>query len=164
MSYYFQFAPHLEWDHQNIIYDVHDFLEPPFMVSVPQLTSIVKEFLRTFEIVGLVEPNHDSHSGNGSHEKTRPSLQLVTDYAYLIQVNKLKKETVNTLCMKLVKYLQDGVSELSNNNGDRKILDTTWASYFAGLHEIATLRNFLSRFTTSRKKVYRQGYIFVMEG
>ncbi len=164
MIYYFQFAPHVEWEHQNILYDVHTFLEPPFRVSVPQVTSVVKEFLRHFNTVGIIEPNSEPPSENGNHENTTSSLHLVTDYAYLIQVKQLNKHVLNTFCGQLVNYIQTGVFDLSQIKEHRKMLETPWMTYFAGLSEIAELSSFLSRFTTSRKKMYRQGYIFVMEG
>ncbi len=132
--------------------------------SVPRVTSVVKEFLHHFDTVGIIEPNSEPPSGNGNHEHTTPSLHLVTDYAYLLQVKQLNKHALNTFCEHLVNYIQTGVLDLSQIKEHRKMLETPWMTYFAGLSEIAELSSFLSRFTTSRKKMYRQGYIFVMEG
>ncbi|PZO36438.1 MAG: hypothetical protein DCF17_17320 [Shackletoniella antarctica] len=175
MKYNLNFSLNLERHEHCVIYNEKEFTEKPIQISVPDIVELVEQFLKSFEEVAITEqltssptpskekfkeessaqgkPLIDSKSGIKPN-----SLRVVAAKAYICQSKDLDKKVLEQFCSDLTKYVQDGCSQISPEN----FLSEQVNLYVAGLREVLEIRNYLARYTKSKKKNYQNGYLYVV--
>ncbi|WP_175551192.1 hypothetical protein [Spirulina major] len=147
---YLSFSINLQKDDQeNVIYDPESLLENPISISVPDLITSFEEFIQSFKMMGLVEQNPDNATNY---------LRGLSGEVYICQAKDLDQTALEKLCEDLVRYLKKFNLSLSSE----KLLDNDISPQFSGLQEIIALRNYLTQYVKSAKKIYRDGYVYVM--
>lgn len=152
MKYLLNFALQLEMCHAQVVYHPANFAESPILISVPDIVQSFETFLETFCRVGIAE----SATGDQGHN-TSP-LQGLAGEAYICQTRKLDQPGLRQFCLQLVQYFKQGYSTLATEN----FLECENNLYLSGLREAIELRNYLVRYTRTPRKVYRNGYLFVV--
>lgn len=160
---------------QLIKYDPEKFAGETIRVSVPEVVKIFEPFIESFEEVGLVEkasPKSDSSpkkkgsdrpgDGEQAEEKAIPTsspLMPVSGKAYICQSKKLDEAALKQLCVGLVEYLRDCCSKFSP---ETFLLEETGVCV-SGMQQVLELRNYLTRYTNSKNKMYKEGYLYVID-
>jgi hypothetical protein len=175
MSYTLNFSLKLKRDGLHIIYDSESFAENPISVSVPDVVKILEIFIENFEEVGIVDKistkttksnkkmDNDKNSNleNASQKLTvvnTQSLKSLSGKVYICKSKELDQTVLDQFSTELTKYIQDNCLKLSPKN----FLTKESNLFFSGLSEVLELHNYLTRYTKSRKKIYQNGYIYIM--
>ncbi|MCG9892459.1 MAG: hypothetical protein MH252_15485 [Thermosynechococcaceae cyanobacterium MS004] len=174
MKYTLNFSLKLQRDDSYIIYDPETFVESPISVSVPDIVKIFEEFIKDFEEVGITEKasnntnkskkdnKSDSNlASNDSQElsvvRTRYLVNL-SGKAYICKSKELDQSILDKFSLELIKYIHDGCSRISPDN----FLAKESSLFFSGLREVLELHRYLAKYTKSRKKMYQNGYLYIM--
>jgi hypothetical protein len=179
MKYHLLFALKLKQEESGVIYESDGFIDRPVPISVPEITTIIKNFVYDFEQVAMVEPKlvkkHTSKKASNSNdtnsktanknedskdrlEQNASPLRGVAGKAYICQLKKLNKSSLDRLCLEIASYLKKCISEISPH----EILSSELAADFAGIREIVELRNYLSSFVEEKSDTYQNGYIYII--
>lgn len=157
MTYTLNFSLTLEKHHSYIVYNREAFAETPISISVPDVVKIFEHFIKTFEEVGITE--QPANNTTPSEEKTKDTTALtgLSAKAYICQVQQLNETALTKFCTELTEYLQKCCSEIS-----KSFLSEEVNLSISGLREVIELRNYLAKFTQSKKKAYKNGYLYIM--
>ena len=157
MKYTLNFSLKLQKNNSFIVYNREAFAETPISISVPDVVKIFDHFIETFEKVGITE--QPANNTIPSEEKTKDTTALtgLSATAYICQVQQLNQTALTKFCTELTEYLQKCCSEIS-----KSFLSEEVNLSIAGLREIIELRNYLARYTKSKKKAYQNGYLYIM--
>lgn len=177
MTYTLSFVLNLKTEGTNIVYDPEAFEEKQIRISVPEVVEIFKSsILEAFEEVGIVEVKSrksiqdekeakaDNNLNSNQHlslvvsNTMTSSLTGLSGKAYIRRSKEVDKDRLKQFCLKLTEYIQSGCSKLSSEN----FLTAESTTYFAGLSQVIELRNYLSMYTQSEKKILQDGYLYVM--
>ncbi|MBD2001964.1 MULTISPECIES: hypothetical protein [Cyanophyceae] len=182
MSYHVLFASKLEREGTQVFHDPEAFEDDAVIISVPEVTELLKDFIKELEPVAIVEKDTPSNArptkavkvasksadlsddNASSKEKAgKPfgSLRQVAAEAYICKVKALDKSLLERLCSKIAAYVTTALSKISGEN----FLSSELNTHFAGLREVTELRNYLIRFIENRtnKKMFREGYVYIMK-
>jgi len=158
MKYTLNFSLKLQKNNSFIVYNPEAFAEKtPISISVPDVVKIFDHFIETFEKVGITEQS--ANKTIPSEEKTKDTTALtgLSATAYICQVQQLNQTALTKFCTELTEYLQKCCSDIS-----KSFLSEEVNLSIAGLREIIELRNYLARYTKSKKKAYQNGYLYIM--
>lgn len=172
--YYLRFALNIQWSGEtSIVYTPESFAEAPISISKPEIIEMLRCFSKSFQKVAVIETKaeavkSDVKSGSVSEinssvavatlPKVESKLSLVSDTAFICEQKSLSQESLATLCNDLTIYIQDSTKPLTGEN----LLGSENHAVFSGLRESIDLRSYLSRYTTSTKKMYRNGYLYFL--
>lgn len=157
MKYTLNFALKLQKNNSFIVYNREAFAEMPISISVPDVVKIFDNFIETFEKVGITEQSANNTIPSEEKTKDTNALTGLSATAYICQVQKLNETVLNKFCTELTEYLQKCCSEIAKN-----FLSEEVNVSIAGLGEVIELRNYLARYTQSKKKAYQNGYLYIM--
>lgn len=174
MKYNLNFSSNLKRHEQCVIYDEKEFTEKPIQISVPEIVKLVEHFLEAFEEVAITEQltsyptlneeksKEDSPAQENSLVGSKPTIKLtaprgVATKAYICRSKDLDKKALEQFCSDLARYFQVGCSQISSEN----LLSEEVNIYIAGLTEVLEIRNYLARYTKSKKKNYQNGYLYI---
>lgn len=157
MKYTLNFSLTLEKRHSYIVYNPEAFAETPISISVPDVVKIFEHFIKTFELLGITE--QPANNTIPTEEKTKDTTALtgLSAKAYICQVQQLNETALTKFCTELTEYLQKCCSEIS-----RSFLSEEVNLSISGLREVIELRNYLARYTKSKKKAYQNGFLYIM--
>jgi hypothetical protein len=175
MKYNLNFSSNLKWHEQCVIYDEKEFTEKPIQISVPDIVKLVEHFLEAFKEVAITEqltshstlneekPREENPAQENSLTDSKPTIKLtalreVAAKAYICKSKDLDKEALEQFCSDLTKYFQAGCSQISSEN----LLSEEVNLYIAGLREVLEIRNYLAKYTKSKKKNYQNGYLYIV--
>lgn len=175
MTYTLNFSLEINKQGSYIIYDPDKFAEKPIAISVPNVVKIFESFIKSFEEVGILEDtssksiqsqaenstDHRDDQKQLSEQKsitTSPTLKGLSGKAYICKSKELDKTVLSQFCTELTQYLQICCSKFS----PEKFLSEENNLYVSGLREVLELRNYLAKYTKSNKKIYQNGYLYVM--
>lgn len=172
--YYLRFALNIQWSGEtSIVYTPESFAEAPISISKPEIVEMLRCFSESFQKVAVIATNaeaakSDAKSASGSEtnssvavatlSKVESKLNLVSDTAFICEQKSLNQKSLATLCDDLAVYIQDSTKSFTGDN----LLDSDNHALFSGLRESIDLRSYLSRYTTSTKKMYRNGYLYFL--
>lgn len=157
MKYTLNFSWELEKHNSCITYNPEAFDERPILISVPDVVKIFNHFIETFEEVGISE--QPANKTIPSEEKTKDTTTLtgLSARAYICQVQKLNETVLTKFCTELTEYFQMCCSEIS-----KSFLSEEVNLSISGLREVIEIRNYLAKYTKSKKKAYQNGYLYIM--
>ncbi|MGL4379282.1 MAG: hypothetical protein ACRCT1_22785 [Microcoleaceae cyanobacterium] len=175
MKYLLYFSLELKKEGSDIVYDQEKFAEEPIAISVPDVVSIFESFIASFEEVGIFEKSSPTTIQNReknatdhadvreplSEQKsinTSSTLKGLSGKAYICQSKELDEKILHEFCTRLTEYLQICCSQFSP---DTFLLPEN-GLYISGMREVIELRNYLAKYTRSSKKIYQQGYLYIM--
>jgi hypothetical protein len=175
MKYTLNFSLKLERHHSFIVYNSELFTEKPIPISVPDVVKLFEQFIKTFEEVGIIEqptsktiPSEEKTQGTTvAHEEKLSDSKSVTGSTALIGLSgkaricksqDLDEAVIEQFCTELTKYVQICCSKISEKD---KFLSEEINLYISGLREVIELRNYLTKYTRSKKKAYQNGYLYV---
>lgn len=175
MKYNLNFSSNLKRHEQCVIYNEKEFTEKPIQISVPEIVKLVEHFLETFEEVAITEQltSHSTLNGEKSKEESpaqedsladskpaiKPTgLRGIAAKAYICRSKDLDKKALEQFCSDLTRYFQAGCSQISSEN----FLSEEVSIYIAGLREVLEIRNYLAKYTKSKKKNYQNGYLYIV--
>jgi hypothetical protein len=172
--YYLRFALNIQWSGEtSIVYTPESFAEEPISISKPEIVEMLRYFSKSFQQVAVIETkaeavNNDLRSASVSEtnssvavatlRKVESKLSLVSDTAFICEQKALNQESLVNLCDNLARYIQDSTKSLTSDN----LLNSENHALFSGLRESIDLRSYLSRYATSTKKMYRNGYLYFL--
>lgn len=154
MIYTLNFLLKLERQGSSIIYNSEEFAEKPISISVPDVVKILGHWIEGFEEVGIIEMSQR----DTEFSKEASLLVGLSAKAYIHKSQNLNDAKLSHLCVEITEYLQNCCSVISSEN----ILSEEVGLYISGLREIIELRNYLARYINSRKKMYQNGYVYIM--
>jgi hypothetical protein len=154
MTYTLNFSLNLERQGSSIIYNSEEFVEKPIFISVPDVVKILEHWIEGFEQVGVIEMSQRQTE----FSKGASPLVGLSAKAYICKSQDLNDKELSQLCIEITEYLQNRCSVISSEN----ILSEEVGLYISGLREIIELRNYLTRYINSRKKMYQNGYVYIM--
>ncbi|MEH1933484.1 MAG: hypothetical protein V7L14_07110 [Nostoc sp.] len=173
MNYNLNFSLEFKKDDSCIIYNPEDFVEKPILISVPDVVKLFEDFIETFEEVGIVEQastrsiqSDKKETDNVSSQEqpfeqksatTSASLKGLSGTVYICKSKELDEAVLNQFCTELTEYLQVSCSKLAPEN----FLSEESSLSFSGLREVFEIRNYLAKYTKSKKRTYQEGYIAV---
>ncbi|WP_416666786.1 hypothetical protein [Egbenema bharatensis] len=176
MKYTLNFSLKLDRDdHHCIVYDKGGFTENPIAISIPEIVKALEHFITVFEEVGVVEEpsskNDSAHTKKKANEgdigqkesvdsmQTAKSTVLkgISGKAYICQSKELNEEALARICSDLTSYFQECYSKISTEN----FLSDDNNSYISGIREVLEIRNYLAKYTRSKKKSYQNGYLYI---
>jgi hypothetical protein len=167
MKYLLYFALKISWQDSCIVYDPQQFTENPISLSVPDLVEIFTDFTQKFTEVGIIEKQKDKKilsKEKGDEYPIAPesvdrsnNLQVISGRAYICKLETLKLEDLELFCDKLVKYLRKCCLKISTEN----FLSEETSLCFAGLREVMEIRNYLAQYTKSKRKMFKDGYLYI---
>lgn len=176
MKYTLNFSLGLKKEGSHIVYDPEKFAGKPVEISVPDVVKILESFIQSFEQVGIVEQTLPKSIQSQEKEKNGtdnssdkqiseqkslakfPDLKSLAGKAYICKSKELDETVLNQFCTELTEYLQVCCSNFSPKN----FLSEENGLYVSGLKEVLELRNYLARYTSSNKKNYQNGYLYIM--
>lgn len=172
--YYLRFALNIQWSGKtSIVYTPESFAEEPISISKPEIVEMLRYFSQSFQQVAVIETKAESVnddvksvsvSGKNSSvsvatlPKAEIKLSLVSDTAFICEQKALNQESLVTLCDSLARYIHDSTKSFTGDN----LLNSDNHALFSGLRESIDLRSYLSRYATSTKKMYRNGYLYFL--
>lgn len=182
MSYYVHFALKLEREGTQVFHDPKAFVDDAVVISVPEVTELLKDFIKGLELVAIVEKDapsnarpakvvkdasnsaglyDDNASSKEETGKAVGSLRQVAAEAYICKAKDLDKSLLDCLCSEITAYVTTAFSKISRGNFLSSELDTQ----FAGLSQVTELRSYLIRYIENRdnKKMYQEGYVYIMK-
>jgi hypothetical protein len=171
MRYYLRFALDIQRHSEtNIVYTPESFVEEPVPLSVPAISEMITRFISSFEKVAVVKPRvefikHEMVAGTVSEhgsatatiQKPVETISSVEATVFIRQQQSLDADSFNALLSDLCNYIH----ETSRLITPETILSDTCSINFSGLREAIEIRNYLSRFAISSKKIYRSGYLYI---
>lgn len=181
MSYHLRFALTLDWQGSQVFYDPKEFVDKePVVISVPEVEELVKRFVKNLEPVAVVErettrnpqdskelkagsnrtdlsDNNLSSENKAGQTTVLPRLRVVEAQAYVCKAKELES-SLECLCSETTAYLSKTFSTISGAD----FLSDELNALFAGIRQVSDLRNYLLTFVKNPKKMYREGYIYVM--
>jgi hypothetical protein len=167
MKYLLYFALDISWQGSCIVYDPQQFTEKPISLSVPDLVEIFTNFTQKFREVGIVEKQKENKiliKEKGDEHPIAPelfdssnNLQVISGRAHICKLETLKSEDLELFYDKLVKYLQKCCLKISTKN----FLSKETSLCFAGLREVMEIRNYLAQYTKSKRKMFKNGYLYI---
>ena len=175
MKYTLNFSLKLDRQEHCVVYNQEEFTESPIAISVPEVVKSFDRFVESFEEVGIVEKPSDKHESTSTKEKANENnfaqeqsidstqtsksnpLKAISGKAYICQSKELNEEMLDQICTDLTKYLQECCSQFTNDN----FLSEDNNLYISGLREVLEVRNYLARYTRSKKKTYQKGYLYI---
>jgi len=157
MKYTLNFSLKLEMHNSCIVYNGEGFADTPISISVPDVVKIFEHFIEKFEQQGITEQPVTKTIPNEEKTKDTNALTGLSARAYTCQVQKLDETVLNNFCIELTEYLQKCCSEIS-----KSFLSEEANLSIAGLREVIEIRNYLVRYTKSKKKAYQNGYLYIM--
>lgn len=176
MKYTLNFSLKLDRDdHHCIVYDKGGFTENPIAISIPEIVKALEHFIKVFEEVGVIEEpsskNGSAHTkkkaneGDIAQEESVDSMQTtksnvlkgISGKAYIRQSKELNEKALEKICSDLTSYFQECCSKISTGNflSDDKNL------YISGIKEAIEIRNYLAKYTGSKKESYQNGYLYI---
>lgn len=175
MKYTLNFSLKLERHDSFIVYNSEAFTENPIQISVPDVVKLFEQFIETFEEVGIIDqlaiktiPSEDKPQGTtvadqeklfDSKSVTRSTALIgLSGKARICKSKDLDEAVIKQFCTELTKYLQICCSKISDQD---KFLSEEINLYISGLREVIELRNYLTKYTRSKKKAYQNGYLYV---
>ncbi|MBM0740370.1 hypothetical protein JOY44_01850 [Phormidium sp. CLA17] len=172
--YYLHFALNIQWSSEtSIVHTPESFAEAPISISKPEIIEMLNCFSKGFQQVAVMETKaevvkSDVKSASVSETnssitvatplKVESKLSLVSDTAFICEQKALNQESLVALCDNLARYIQDSTKSFNGDN----LLDADNHALFSGLRESIDLRSYLSRYITSTKKMYCNGYLYFL--
>lgn len=175
MKYTLNFSLKLDRQDHCVIYDKKGFTDNPILISVPEVVKALDHFVESFEEVGIIEASSNKHvststkqkanEGNIAQEQSANStsatnynaLKGISGRAYICKSKELNEEGLNQICSELIRYFHDCCSQVSTEC----FLSVDINPYISGLREVIEVRNYLAKYTRSKKKMYQNGYLYI---
>lgn len=176
MTYTLNFALNLNKEGEYIIYDPEQFADKPIPISVPEIITILDGFIeQSCQKAGILDnPGSQKVQSDDdlSEEKVQGAVQAVHEslipqsplrglsgQAYYCQVKDLDPTQIKGITSDLSTYLQETISKL---NSDNFLADET-SFLLSGIKEAIDIRNYLVIYVNNpQKKIYKNGYLFIM--
>jgi hypothetical protein len=153
MGYLISFVMNLKLQGSRLDYNSLEFEGLPLSINIPDLETVVKETVQTFQEVAIVESDKPAIE-NRSH------LSPVSGKAYIFPLKDLETLNLDQLGEKLTHYLKSLVQDLSS----QEFMDIESSPKFSTLQQILELRKYLIDIgEKQKKKPYRNGYIYITE-
>ncbi len=153
MGYLISFVMNLKLQGSRLDYNSLEFEGLPLSINIPDLETVVKETVQTFQEVAIVESDKPAIE-NRSH------LSPVSGKAYIFPLKDLETLNLDQLGEKLTHYLKSLVQDLSS----QEFMDIESSPKFSTLQQILELRKYLIDIgEKQKKKLYRNGYIYITE-
>nr|MDZ8016347.1 hypothetical protein [Nostoc sp. ZfuVER08] len=175
MEYTLNFSLKLDRHDRCIVYDKEGFTENPIALSVPEVVKALDHFVESFEEVGILEKPLNKRESTSTKKKTNEgnlaqeqsiysipttkstALKGISGKAYICQSKELNEEVLDKVCTELTRYFQECCSQISTKN----FLSEDNDVYVSGLREVLEVRNYLAKYTRSKKKIYQNGYLYI---
>lgn len=175
MKYILNFSLNLERHDRCIVYDGERFTEKPISISVREVVKAIDYFVESFEEVGIVEKSANKHEPTSTEKKVNEdnvaqeqsidlipitkstALRGISGKAYICQSKELNEEVLDQICAELTRYSQECCSQIFTNY----FLSEDNNLYVSGLREVLEVRNYLAKYTRSKKKIYQNGYLYI---
>lgn len=168
MKYLLYFSLKLERQNSNIIYNSEGFADNPIEISVPDVTNIFKQFIGSFEDVGVIDKPPTINSLSKQKKNTiDPSVDKPSSFPQgidcevrICKLEDLDRQVLESFCNQLSDYFKECCSRISAET----FLSEKIGTHISGIQEVIDLRNYLIRYTKKNKKneyKYKNGYLYI---